>query len=101
MITIEIKGNPEALLGKVRAAALATPAQLQRRARRIAEAAVRDSISSRTVARVTNTADGAEVRIDGPATKPHAAGYRTPGGRSTLSGAGKIAYRKLRPKVKR
>ena len=102
MITIEIKGNPEALIGKLRAAALATPAQLQARASRVAEAARRDAISTRAAAsvQVTDTADGAEVRIGGPAPKPHAAGYRTGKG-STLSGAGKIAYRKLRPKVER
>ena len=75
----------------------------QARARKVADAARAGQRSSRIAAsvEVRERADGAEVVIGAgvPFTKAHAAGYRLPG--STISRAGKIAYRKLRPKRER
>ena len=77
---------------------------IQRKAGAMAKALKEDAISTRAAASVKadNLPDGARVEVGGPAARPHAAGYRVPGGRSTIRRAsGIFAHSKLRPKRER
>ena len=78
-------------------------AAIQRKGGAMGKALREDAISTRAAAsvQVEDLQDGTRVSIGGPAARPHAAGYRTPGGKSTIRRASGIAHSKLRPKRER
>ena len=104
MITVKLaRGDWEPPIRALRQWAQQVPAQLQERARKVAAAAKRDGVSTRAAACVAvhPEPDGARVTIGGPAPRPHAGGWRPGAGKSTISKAARIAYRRMRRRPKR